>query len=223
VQRTRIKFCGITRPQDAVAAATIGADAIGLVLHADTSRRVTVEQARKILAVVPPFVTPVALFVDSPPEQVLEVVGQLKLRHVQLHGRESPEMIAKLGGLRVIKALHVERATLGPTLATWRTAIRDLKLDHIAGLLLETSATTAGGTGVENDWDAIAAARSAGQFEGLPPIIAAGGLTPANVGDVVRRLRPYAVDVSSGIEITRGIKSVELMRDFAYAVQLASS
>src|SRR5437762_3220862 len=128
MHRTRIKFCGMTRPVDALEAARAGADAIGLVFYSAAPRRVTLEQARAILDVLPPFVTPVGLFVDSPADEVLRVAGQLHLRHVQLHGHESPELIAKLGNLAVIKAIRVERDRLRETLATWRSAIADLRL-----------------------------------------------------------------------------------------------
>jgi phosphoribosylanthranilate isomerase len=209
------------RAEDAAAAARAGADAIGLVFYDAAARRVTVEQARAIINVLPPFVTPVGLFVDAAPEAVLDVARQLNLRQVQLHGHESPEDVAKLAGLSIIKAIRVERDRLRQTLDDWRGAIRDLHLTNLSGLLMETAATAApGGTGVENDWETIAAAQDAGALADLPPIIAAGGLTPQNVAAVVRRLRPWAVDVSSGVESSRGVKSVERMRAFVEAVEL---
>jgi phosphoribosylanthranilate isomerase len=198
------------RVEDARAAVQCGADAVGMVLHANTPRRIGLDVARQIIAVLPPFVTPIGLFVDAPAERVVEVADELHLNHVQLHGHESPDFVAALGALRVIKMIRVTRDGLSDALAPWR------KNNSLAAILLETGSTAqAGGTGVENDWDTIEAGQAAGMFEGLPPIIAAGGLRPDNVARVIQRLRPYAVDVSSGIEATRGVKSVEKMQLFA--------
>lgn len=214
----------MTRPQDALAAAGAGADAIGLVFYAAAARRVSMDQARQILRAIPPFVTPVGLFVDSPAEEILQTTATLNLHHVQLHGHESPQLVAQLKPLNVFKALHVDPLHLRETLSTWRAAIADLHLGHLTGLLLETASTTGpGGTGIENDWATLAAMTESGALGGLPALIAAGGLTPGNVADVVRRLRPFAVDVSSGIEITRGVKSVEKMQAFIAAVRQADA
>jgi phosphoribosylanthranilate isomerase len=215
MQRTRIKFCGITRPEDAAAAAAAGADAIGLVFYPHSDRFVSVARARAILAALPPFVTPVALFVDASAAEVTDVAGQLRLTTVQLHGDEPPDMVARLGGLHVVKAIRARPAALVGAIAPWRFV-------PIAALLLETAGTQEpGGTGVANDWAGLAEARRAGLLDGLPPLIAAGGLTPETVGGVVRALRPFGVDVSSGIEQARGIKSVERMAALAGAVRAA--
>jgi phosphoribosylanthranilate isomerase len=161
------------------------------------------------------------LFADAPAAEVIEIARRLNIRHVQLHGHEPPQVVAELGAaLTVLKAVRVTRDSLTQVLEMWRAAIRDLHLRNLAGLLMETATTKGmGGTGVENDWDAIAAAQRAGAFGGLPPLIAAGGLSPANVGQVVRLLRPWAVDVSSGVEESRGVKSVDRMHAFAAAVR----
>ena len=210
------------RPEDALAAAHAGADAIGMVLYAKAARRVSLDQAQEIMAVLPAFVTPVGLFVDSPPDEVRDIARQLNIRHVQLQGNEPPDTVAGLRDLKVIKAIHVDRNSLSTVLAKWRAAVADLKLTNLAGVLMETGGTAvAGGSGVENDWATIAAVQAAGAFEGLPPLIAAGGLTPANVGNVVTALRPWAVDVSSGIEISRGVKSNDRMNSFVDAVHAA--
>src|SRR3954462_14435252 len=121
--RTRIKICGITRPQDALAAAAQGADAIGLVFHAPAPRNISRQQAQEILAVLPPFVTPVALFVDQPPQVVLDATAELNIRHGQLNGDEQPDEIAELGGLAVIKAIRVDRERIRGTLDRWRAAV----------------------------------------------------------------------------------------------------
>ena len=222
--RTRIKICGVRRPEDALAAARAGADAIGMVFHPAAPRRVSVEEACAILAALPAFVTPVALFVDAGVERVTRLAAELHLRHVQLHGNETPEDIAQLPHLAVIKAVRVDPRRFGETLGRWRDAVAAGGLANLKGLVLETAATAeAGGTGVANDWPAVREHQARGAFDGLPPIIAAGGLTPETVGLVVRDVRPWAVDVSSGVELTRGVKSPEKMAAFVAAVRDADA
>jgi phosphoribosylanthranilate isomerase len=211
--RTRIKFCGITRPQDAIAAATAGADAIGLVFCASSPRRVTIDQATQILAALPLMVTPIALFADSYAAEITRIVQNLHLTHIQLHGNEPPEFLSQLPNVKIIKAIHVEKNNFVATLNCW-------KATRVSALLLETPGTT-GGSGIENDWATITAARDTGIFDSLPPLIAAGGLRPETVAAVIHRLRPFAVDVSSGIESAPGIKSIEKMTAFAAAVRSA--
>ncbi|HEY7087778.1 MAG TPA: phosphoribosylanthranilate isomerase [Tepidisphaeraceae bacterium] len=212
--RTRIKFCGITRPADAAAAAEIGADAIGIVLYSNSTRRVERDLARQIIGVLPPFVTPVGLFVDAPVELVTELSSELGLRTVQLQGHEPAAYVEKLRGLAVIKAIRI-----GQDKPATYSGVGNLR-----GLLLETPNTgQPGGTGIENDWNAIRAAQDAGEFANLPPLIAAGGLRPDSVGGVVKLLRPWAVDVASGIESSRGVKSRDKMQAFVDAVRAAET
>lgn len=219
MHRTRIKFCGVTRAKDAAAAAVAGADAIGLNFSKRSQRCVTVPEAKEILRGLPPMVSPIGLFVDAPHDEVRDVANALNLRTVQLHGSESPEVVAQLRDFSVIKAVHCDAQNLPQILQGWRSAAAKLELTHLAGLLLETANTgQPGGSGVENDWSAIAAVIGPGQVTGLPPLIAAGGLTAENVGAVVRRLRPWAVDVSSGVEQSIGVKSLDKMRRFVSAV-----
>lgn len=226
MRRTRIKFCGITRPEDAIAAAEAGADAIGLVFYPRSPRALAVEQAAEIVRRMPPLVTPAGLFVDAATDALLQTAVHVGLRHIQLHGRETPGRVRELINFRVIKSVRVDRSSLASELERWHGAARSLALPNLS-LLLETSALSAdgvpGGSGIQNDWDAIADALAAGQPDGFPPLILAGGLTPENVGDVVRRFRPYAVDVSSGIESAKGIKSAEKMNAFAAAVRAADA
>lgn len=224
MHRTRIKICGVCRPEDALLAARAGADAIGIVFHEPAPRNVSLDRAREILAALPPFVTAVGLFVDAPVDKVLSTARRLGLRHVQLHGHEPPEIVRALQPLTVIKAIPVERNRFRATLQAWRDAITSLALTNLAGLVLETAgAGQAGGTGVANDWDAVHSAREAGNFEGLPAVIAAGGLTPESVGGVARAVRPYAVDVSSSVEASRGVKSPERVAAFVAAVREADA
>lgn len=211
----------MTRPEDAAAAANAGADAIGLVFHSTSVRNVTIDQAKEILAALPPLVTPVGLFVDSSVDEIRSISRELNLRHIQLNGHEQPGAISQLMDMAVLKAVRVQSDHLSNVLSTWRRSIATYSLSNIRALLLETDTAAPGGTGIENDWTTIAAAQAAGQFKGLPPIITAGGLTPANVGAVVRQLRPWAVDLSSGIESSLGIKSIEKMDQFVAAVREA--
>jgi phosphoribosylanthranilate isomerase len=224
MNRTRVKICGICRVEDALAAAALGADAVGLVLHRSAGRFVSMESAERILAALPPFVTPVGLFVDAPTAEIQLVTKALGLRHVQLHGNESPQAVGELRGLIVLKALSVRVTTFAKDLADWRKCIADLALTNLRGLILESPpspGTETGGTGVVNDWQTIVAAQEAGAFAGLPPIIAAGGLRADNVGNVVRTLRPWAVDVSSGVESARREKSGVKIGAFIAAVRAA--
>lgn len=209
------------RPEDAVAAAECGADAIGLVFYKAAKRCLSIEQAQKILDVLPAFVTPVGLFFDASADEVRETASRLRLRHVQLHGNESPEVVADLREFNVLKALRVERNSFPKTLASWREAMRSKQLVNLKGLILETAGIAHGGSGVANDWATIRQFANEKLFDGLPPIIAAGGLTPDTVQQVVREIRPWAVDVSSGVEAEFGKKSREKMAKFAREVRLA--
>ena len=218
MSRTRVKFCGVMRPADARAAADAGADAVGMILHADARRLIDPMTAAAIVSVLPPYVSPVGVFVDAPVAQVRTLAKFLGLAHVQLHGNETPEMVAELHDVRVVKVLKA-----GPTLAAdleiWRRAVYAGELRNLAGLLLDSAG--GGGTGHVNDFATLHAMTRQGDFDGLPPITVAGGLRPENVGAVVADLRPYAVDTSSGIEAIFGEKSVEKMRAFVAAVRQA--
>jgi phosphoribosylanthranilate isomerase len=213
VIRTRIKICGIGRVEDALAAARAGADAIGLVFQKSAARYVTPQRAQEILAALPPFVTPVGLFVDAPASEVRALARSLGLRHVQLHGHEDADYVRDLREFVILKAIRVARETFASEMNAWKEQIHRGGLSHFRGIVLET-AGAGGGTGLVNDWQFIHECQSQGLFAGLPPLIAAGGLAPANVAEVVRVLRPWAVDVSSGVEGSKGIKSVEKIEAF---------
>ncbi|MGA2440377.1 MAG: phosphoribosylanthranilate isomerase [Tepidisphaeraceae bacterium] len=220
--RTRVKICGICRPPDAGAAASAGADAIGMVFDRDSGRHVSVDDAGAILAAVGPFVTSVGLFVNASAGEIRSILGTVHLGAVQLHGDETPRLVAELKPIRVIKAVHLAAGD-SATLAAWRAAIADLQLTNLIGILLETPnrGPQRGGAGIANDFAGLEAMQSAGDFAGLPPIIAAGGLTPANVGEVVRLLHPFGVDVSSGVEGARREKSADKIEAFVRAVRAA--
>lgn len=189
--RTRVKFCGITRPEDAVAAASAGVDAIGLVFHPASPRAVTPEQARRIVQALPPLITVVGLFVDPQRERVETVLDMLRIDLLQFHGDECPADCDSFG-VPYIKAVRMQP---GLDVAAFAKAYPQAR-----ALLLDTyRAGIAGGTGETFDWSQVPA--SIGR-----PLILAGGLTPANVGEAIRAVRPYAVDVSGGIEAAKGIK-----------------
>jgi phosphoribosylanthranilate isomerase len=201
-------------------AARAGADAIGLVCYAKAARYTALPKAIEIAQWLPPFVTPVALFVDPTASEVFETIGAIDIFNVQLHGRESAAFIRTTNAY-VLKAIRVDRATFEQELDAWRRQIAIGGLGNLKGFVLESPGPGVGGTGVANDWDFVADVARRGGFEGLPPIIAAGGLTPENVGDVVRLIRPWAVDVSSGVERVKGEKDPELVERFIAAVREA--
>lgn len=203
---TRVKICGITRPVDALAAAQAGADAIGLVFFEKSPRHVTVEGARRILAALPPFVTSVGLFVDAPAESVRAVLAALPLDLLQFHGEEEPTY-CRAFGRPYLKAVRVRP---GVDLVKYAARYPDAR-----GLLLDAFVEgVAGGTGQSFDWALIPPE--------LPvPVVLSGGLTAANVGEAIRRVRPWAVDVSSGVEAAKGIKDAALIAAFMQGVRNA--
>jgi phosphoribosylanthranilate isomerase len=185
-----------------------------MVLHASSKRLISIERAREIVEALPPLVGAVGLFVDDDPQAITATVRVLGLSAVQLHGDESPDAVRALAPMPVIKAVHVDAATFDEDLRRWR----EKAPTNLAGLLMDSAA---GGSGVANDWLTLQLHVDDGDFVGLPPWIAAGGLTPTTVGKVVRELRPWAVDVSSGVEERPGEKSAQLMREFIAAVREA--
>ena len=204
---TRIKICGITRPEDALVAVAAGADAIGLVFYPPSPRSVSLAQARAIVAELPPFVTTVGLFVDTPITQIQQTIHKVGIDLVQFHGHETAETCAKLGH-PWIRAIRMQAGLeLTKTCAEYRAA---------RGILLDAYRPgVPGGTGEAFDWSRIPAALSS-------TIILAGGLNPTNVAEAVRTVRPYAVDVSGGVESSPGIKDQAKIADFIKQVRLAS-
>ena len=219
--KTRVKICGITSAEDALLAAAAGADALGLIFHPPAARCVSMPIAEQIVASFTPFVMPVGLFLDLPYSNIIAIAHRLRLRCIQLHGHETPADVRALDAFSVIKAIHVKPGQLDDTLAPWRKAVA-AGLPNLKALVLETGWGAAqGGTGIENDWQQIQEVQQQGGFENLPPIILAGGLQPSNVAEVIEKLRPYAVDVSSGVEETKGKKSPERLAEFMQAVHRA--
>jgi phosphoribosylanthranilate isomerase len=202
----RSKICGITRIEDALSAAEAGADAIGLVFYAKSPRAVSVQQARAIIAALPPFVTTVGLFVDAGRQELDEILAAVPLDLLQFHGGESPAFCEALQR-PYIKALRVKP---GDDLAAQVAAY-----GQASGVLLDTYVPgIPGGTGEAFDWSLVP--------QGLnKPIILAGGLVAENVAAAIRQVRPYAVDVSGGVEAGKGIKDAEKIRAFMRAVKTA--
>ena len=201
--RTRVKICGITRPEDGVAAAQLGADAIGLVFYPPSPRFVDVETARRIVAALPPFVTVVGLFMNAEPVAVQRVIDRVPLHLLQFHGDEDPDYCASFG-LPYLKAV--------PMGAHADVLDYERRFATTAGLLLDShGGDQMGGSGQGFDWTRIPAERR-------KPLILAGGLHPDSVAEAIRQVRPYAVDVSSGVESAKGIKDAELMRAFLRGV-----
>ncbi|HKJ76662.1 MAG TPA: phosphoribosylanthranilate isomerase [Gammaproteobacteria bacterium] len=206
MQRTRVKICGITRPEDGLEAARLGADAIGLVFHDASPRAVTAEQARAVVAALPPFVTTVGLFVDADPARIRAVLEAVPLDLLQFHGDE-PAAACDAFGRPYIKALR-RREDLDAAAAI--AAYPDAR-----GVLLDAyRPDAAGGTGHRFDWSRV-------PREPAKPVVLAGGLNPDNVGGAVAAVRPFAVDVSSGVERDKGIKDPARMAAFLAAVRAA--
>lgn len=202
--RTRVKICGITRPEDGIRAALLGADAIGLVFYAPSPRAVSTSRAAEIAACLPPFVTRVGLFVNAAPAEVEAVLAGVRLDLLQFHGDESEADCLRFG-YPYLKAISMRpELDVAAALAAYPNA---------SGILLDAyHPAVPGGSGESFDWDRVPNERPV-------PIVLAGGLTPANVGDAVRAVRPYAVDVSSGVEAAKGIKDADKMAEFIRGVR----
>lgn len=187
----RSKICGITNPEDALVAIAAGADALGLVFYPPSPRCVNVKQAQAICAALPPFVSVVALFVDAEQEQIEQCCSQLPISLLQFHGEESEQQCSRYR-LPYIKALRIRTA---------EDVSRAEGVYHSAqGLLVDTyKAGTPGGTGESFDWSLLPDQRN-------KPLILAGGLNPDNVRQAITQVKPYAVDVSGGVERAKGLK-----------------
>jgi len=197
--RTRVKICGFTRAEDAVQAARLGADAIGLVFYPPSPRNVDIDQALRITAALPAFTTVVALFVDEEEARIREILQKVPIDCLQFHGDE-PSDVCRIYNKRYIKAVRVRPETDIAALAG--------HYYDAAGLLLDAWHPDAkGGTGSLFDWNRIP------EHCGLP-IILAGGLNAENAYDAVRTVKPYALDVSSGVEAAKGVKDAARMAAF---------
>ena len=203
-ERTRVKICGLRDPEHARIAAEAGADAIGLVFYAQSARFVDAATAAKVADALPPFVTAVGLFVDAKEGDIRAILRQVPLDVLQFHGDESPEFCAQFGK-PYLRAVRMEAATDLLEYARRFSAARALLLDaHVQG--------QPGGTGLTFDWTVIP--------RDLPiPLILSGGLDAANVARAMREVRPWAVDVSSGVESSRGVKDPQKIVEFIRKVR----
>jgi phosphoribosylanthranilate isomerase len=197
VPSPKVKICGITRLDDALAAARLGADALGFNFWPRSKRHLPPAEARAIVRRLPSFVTPVGVFVDPTRDEVLRAVDQSGIAVAQLHGDEPPELCLSLP-LPVLKAIRVADVHALAALASY----------EVQGFLLDAPTTGYGGSGLTFDWELAA------QVARELPIVLAGGLGPDNVAEAVRVVRPWAVDVASGVERAPGVKDHDRMRLF---------
>ena len=199
----RVKICGITNLEDALLSVDAGADALGFIFYKGSPRCINPDEARAIVSTLPPFLTIVGVFVDEEIERVIDVAEYVGLTAIQLHGNESPEYCSRLSR-RIIKTLKV------PESGSIEDLFRSISDYHnISAILLDTYIRgKEGGTGRVFDWDIAIEAKRYGR------IILAGGLTPENVADAIERVKPYGVDVCSGVESEVGRKSPQRLRDF---------
>jgi phosphoribosylanthranilate isomerase len=203
--RTRIKICGITRAQDACSAAQAGADAIGLVFYPPSPRYLSVERAVEIRDALAPFVQTVALFVNPDAAQVAQVIGRVRPSMMQFHGDETPEFCGQFG-MPFVKACRVRPGI---------DALEYLRpFSRAAAWLFDSHVPEYGGVGETFDWSLVPATQER-------PVILSGGLSRENVAGAVRRVRPWGVDVSSGVESAKGIKDAAKIAAFIAEVRNA--
>ena len=209
----RIKICGITNVDDAVAVALAGADAVGLNFYARSPRYIALDTTRQIVAVLPKEMVKVGLFVNSAPADICRVYDNLGLNLIQLHGDEPPEFLAQLGGRPIMRAFRLGTKGLQPILEYLRQC-RELAAMPSLTLLDSLIPGEYGGTGQTADW---LVAKQYVAESGMPPLVLAGGLTPANVADAIRMVRPAAVDTASGVESSPGRKDPAAVAAFVQA------
>ena len=203
--RTRVKICGITRTGDARAAADAGADAIGMVFYPPSPRYLSVERAVEIRDALPPFVQTVALFVNADAAQIAQVIGRVHPSMLQFHGDEPPEFCGQFG-LPFVKACRIKPGT---------DALAYLQpYGRAAAWLMDSHVPEYGGVGESFDWSLVPKERTR-------PLILSGGLDRSNVGKAIRAVRPWGVDVSSGVESAKGIKDAAKMVAFVSEVRNA--
>ncbi len=211
--RTRIKICGITRLQDARAAAEAGADAIGLVFYPHSPRYLSAERAVEIRDALPPFVQTVALFVNPDAAQVAQVMQRVRPALLQFHGDEAPEFCAQFG-VPFVKAYRVRSAA-----SSGNDALEYLRpFSRAAAWLFDSHVPEYGGVGESFDWSLLPAASSASRDR---PFILSGGLSRGNIAEAIRRVRPWGVDVSSGVDSAKGFKDAAKIAAFIAEVRNA--
>lgn len=218
MHRTRIKICGLTRAEDVRAAVAAGADAVGFVFYAKSPRHVTPAQAVELMRALPPFVTATGLFVNATEQEVAATVAAAPVGLLQFHGDETAEQCAALAaaaGRPFIRAFRVKPDTQPHELLEYEAAYRAASA-RFAGLLLDTYVDAYGGAGKVFDWSLIPNALA-------PRAVLSGGLSVHNATGAVERVRPFAVDISSGVEAAKGIKDARLIAAFIAAVRAADA
>jgi phosphoribosylanthranilate isomerase len=216
--RTRIKICGLTREEDVQAVVAAGADAIGFVFYPKSPRYVTPERAAELIRSVPPFIATVGLFVNASPDEVAATVKIAPLSLLQLHGDETVEQgaaIAAAAGRQYMKVFRVKPDTLPDELLKYEQANRAAS-PLFTSLLLDTYVDAYGGAGKGFDWSLV-------PKDLAPRVVLSGGLSVHNATDAVVDVRPYAVDISSGVEASKGIKDARKIADFVAAVRAGES
>ncbi|HEY4071647.1 MAG TPA: phosphoribosylanthranilate isomerase [Herbaspirillum sp.] len=214
--RTRIKICGLTRAEDVAAAVAAGADAVGFVFYPQSPRFIAPRQAAALIAQLPPFITPVGLFVNAGADEVAEVLLHAPLALLQFHGDESPEQCAAIAAAPAIRRPFMRAARIGAS--TRPEDLLECELAYRAAspffsaLLLDTLVDSYGGSGKVFDWSVI-------PEELASRVVLSGGLNAANITDALRLVRPHAVDVSSGVESAKGIKDGARINAFIEAVR----
>ena len=206
-QRTRIKICGVRREADVEAAVEAGADAIGLVFHPPSPRHVAVARAAELVRRLPPFVAPVALFVNAEVSEVQAVLAAIPMLVLQFHGEETPGYCARFG------RPYLKAVRMAPEVDLLDSSRR---FASAQALLLDAHVEAYGGGGKVFDWSLVPA-------DVARPVVLSGGLHAGNVIAGIQQVRPWAVDVSSGVESARGVKDAELIRRFCEAVREADA
>ena len=215
-QRIRVKICGLRDPKQALKIAQMGADAIGL-MFASSPRWVSPEQARAVVDVLPPWVTSVGVFVDEDADTINRVAERVGFDMAQLHGDEEPAIVESLA-LPVIKAFAMRDAGWIERVHEWLAGVQSQR--RVAGVLLDAyDPDVRGGTGQRFNWRLVADARAEGKLVGLPPMILSGGLDSSVVADAVDIVKPWAVDVSSGVESAPGVKDIKKVDRFIRATR----
>ena len=216
LQRVRIKICGLREPRQALKVVQMGADAVGLVF-APSPRWVSPEQARAVVEALPPLAWAVGVFVNTDAETINHVVSRTGVDMVQLHGEEPPELVEQLV-VPAVKAFRVRNKDWADEVAAWLGRLSSPR--QLAGVLLDAyDPESRGGSGQRFNWDWVADARAKGKLAGMPPLTLSGGLDSANVGDAIEIVQPWAVDVSSGVESSPGVKDIAKIEEFIRATR----